>query len=168
MKLKSSILSVLFLCLVFSINAQDRETKTHTVKDVKSIAVNGNVDIHIKQGNSKTVKIEASEKQHEKMEVDINGSSVSVSCKGGKKNDKPVKVYVEVQNLNALASSSGADVYLENTIKSDELSIALSGGSDMSGSVDVNKLNCATSAGSDLDLKEVTAKKYPNGSKWRK
>lgn len=159
MKLKVSVLSLLLFCLVFQINAQDRETKTHTIKDIKAIAISGNVDIHVKQGTSKTIKIEASERQHEKMDVKIRDNSVSVSCKGGKRNEKAVQVYVEVQNLNAIAGSSGADIYFKNTIETENLNIALSSGSDLSGSVEVEKLTCATSAGSDLNLKEVKAEK---------
>lgn len=157
MKLKASVLSVLLCCLMFQINAQDRETKTHTVKDVKSIAVSGNVDIHIKQGSSKTVTIEASQNQHDKMEVEIKDNAISVACKGGKKNDKPVQVYVEVENLNAIAGSTGADIYFKNTIRAKKMNIALSSGSDLSGEIEVDKINIATSSGSDLNLKSLDA-----------
>ncbi|MFK7945985.1 MAG: DUF2807 domain-containing protein [Saprospiraceae bacterium] len=158
MKLKASVLSVLLCCFVFQINAQNIETKTHTIKDVKSIAVDGNVDIHIKQGNSKTVKIEATAKQHKQMQVKIKGNAVSVSCKEGKRMDKPVQVYLEVENLNALAGSGGADVYFDNRIQTQTLNIALSGGSDLLGTIEADKFTCATSGGSDIDLKKVDVK----------
>lgn len=157
MKIKAIILMMLAFCFTINLNAQNIETKTHEVNDVKNIAVSGNVNIYIKQGNSSTVEIKATAKQHKKMEVKISGNGVSVSYKNGKRKEKPVEVYLNVQNLSKIAASTGADVIFENQIKTDKLIFALSGGSDLVGSIDVDKLTGAASAGSDIDLKDSKA-----------
>lgn len=157
MKFKTIILSTLLLCITFIINAQNRTIQTHTVKNIQSIAVNGNIDIHIKQGNSKILKIEASEKQQEKMKVDIKDNAIKISYKSSLTNDESIDVYVEVENLNALAASSGADIIFENKIEAKNLNIALSGGADLTGEISVKKLSCATSSGSDLNFKSIIA-----------
>lgn len=159
MKLKASILSVILCCLVFQMNAQDRETKTYTIEDLKSIVLSGNIEMHIKQGNSKTVKIEASNKQHEKMEVDIQNQVLSIASKGGKRNSESIEVYVEVEKLNDLVASGGADIYFENTIQTNTLNIVLSGGCDLSGAVDTERLSCVMSGGSDINLEKLETTK---------
>ena len=156
MKIKTIVLMAFLCCFVGSVYAQDIVTKTHEAENLKSIAVSGNVDIYITQGSGTTVKIEATEKQHKDMELEIKNGGLSVAYKG---KGKAIKVYANVSTLKSLAASSGADVVLENEIKSDKLALALSSGSDFEGALNVDELSCAASSGSDINLKSSKVKK---------
>lgn len=142
-----------------SMNAQKVETITKEAKNVQTVSISGNVDIYIKQGNASTVEIKATKKQHEKMKLEISDNKVMVSYKNQKGKENPIQIYLSVQNLHTIAASSGADVIFEDRIKTDNLVIALSSGSDLAGEVDVTKMTCAISSGSDIDLKNSTADK---------
>lgn len=156
MKIRT-ILFMAFLCsFAINIDAQDIIIKTYKAEDIQAIAVSGNIDVYITQGNATKLKVEATANQHEAMKLEISNRSLAVSY-NGKNKEKAIKIYVNVSNLKRLAASSGADIVFENQIKSDELSIALSSGSDFVGSFNVGELSCAASGGSDLDLKNSQA-----------
>jgi hypothetical protein len=63
-----------------------------------------------------------------------------------------MKAYVSYKTLSALTASGGSDVNVEGTIKSDKLTLSLSGGADFKGRVEVGTLVMNQSGGSDSDL----------------
>lgn len=156
MKIKTIVLMAFLCSFAININAQDVITKTHKVEDIQSIAASGNVDVYITQGNTTELKIEATEAQHKAMELEISDDGFSISH-NGKSKEKAIKVYVKVSNFKNLAASAGADIVFENEIKTKNLAIALSSGSDLVGSFDVEELSCAASSGSDLNFKNSQA-----------
>lgn len=68
-------------------------------------------------------------------------------------NNKSLKAYVSVRQLDQLSASGGSDVYVEGTLHASALRFELSGGSDFKGAVAVQgKLEATLSGGSDADI----------------
>ena len=63
-----------------------------------------------------------------------------------------MKAYVSAKMLSSLDASGGSDVFTETSIKSDKLSIHLSGGSDLKGEITASELNIHQSGGSDVTI----------------
>jgi hypothetical protein len=69
------------------------------------------------------------------------------------KGDKALKAYVSYKTLERLNASGGSDVHVDGTIKSNELQLHISGGSDFAGKVDISsKLSVSASGGSDVNI----------------
>jgi hypothetical protein len=64
-----------------------------------------------------------------------------------------LKAYVSVKTLDALGASGGSDVFIEDMIKSEKLSVNLSGGSDLKGKVAIVDLSIEQSGGADVFIK---------------
>jgi hypothetical protein len=63
-----------------------------------------------------------------------------------------LKAYVSFKTLNRLSASGGSDVKMEGTIKSDNLSINVSGGTDLAARIEAGRLTLEQSGGSDVNL----------------
>ena len=71
--------------------------------------------------------------------------------------NKRLKAYVSVKNLDKFGASGGSDVSLETLIRSNKLSISISGGSDLKGEIQCDELSLSASGGSDAIIKGKAA-----------
>jgi hypothetical protein len=69
-----------------------------------------------------------------------------------RKTDMRLKVYVSFKDLSRLQASGSSDVYVNGIIKSNKLTLKLSGSSDFSGAVDVSDLDLDQSGSSDSKI----------------
>jgi len=149
------------LCFTINVQAQkvinDPNVEPRTLKGTfTGISVSGGIDIHISYGDE-AVAVSASKPEYRdriKTEID-NGilkiwydSKTGISFSG----NKNLKAYVSYKTLKSLEASGGSDVAVDGTIKSSELVLRVSGGSDFKGAVDVDFLKARLSGGSDIKI----------------
>ena len=152
--MKTKILLMTFVCFTFVMNAQT--TKTHKVSSFTGIAIANGLDVYVTQGNTHSLKIEATDKQHEKIKIKNDGGSLNVEYTGKWIRNEPIKVYVTVKSLERLAATGGSDIYMEGDFKTEKLSVAINGGSDLEiGNIDATRVTITASGGSDIDIKEL-------------
>lgn len=122
------------------------------------ISVSSGIDLYLSSGDD-AVAISASKQEHRdriKTEV-VNGTlKIWYESKSGINLNlgdvKSLRAYVSCKKLTELTASSGSDVIVDGAIKSNELRIELSSGSDFNGKVDVDNLRVQQSAGSDVNI----------------
>jgi hypothetical protein len=147
-----------FVCFSFVMNAQT--TKTHKVNSFTSISIANGVDLYITQGNTHNLKIEATDEQHENIKIKNSGGNLKVEYKGKWIQNKAIKVYVTIRNLENLAASGGADIYMKGDFKTEKLFATITGGSDLEiGNLDATTVNFATSGGSDIEIEHFMVDK---------
>lgn len=161
MKMTSIKKLALLLIATFSFStnwAYAQASKNVSVKNFDELTVSSGIDLYITQGTTESLTIKGNSDVIKDVEVEQNGSSVTIKYKEGINwsrlfKNQQIKVYVNYKNLKSLASSGGSDVYTENTLKSDRLNVRASGGSDVKLTLAVKDLTLSISGGSDADLK---------------
>lgn len=161
MKMTSIKKLALLLIATFSFStnwAHAQASKNVTVKNFDELTVSSGIDLYITQGTTESLTIKGSSDVIKDVEVEQNGTSVNIKYKEGINwsrlfKNQQIKVYVNYKTLKSLASSGGSDVYTQNTLKTDQLNVRASGGSDVKLTLACKDLTLSISGGSDADLK---------------
>jgi hypothetical protein len=155
------ILFSLVLLSVASFTFAQTTKKTLELPEFKSIYVNSNYTVYVKQTNKQEVTVEALTEIWELTTVKVENGVLLVNVE--RKPDNPnksiwakiddiklkptMKLMVSVKNINELQVNGGGKIVSENSIASDYMSLAVSG-----------------SGGIDLDLKGNNLKTEISGS----
>ncbi len=165
--------STLFSCaqeernVVFDENAQVRK-----LSGFSGIDVSGAIDVYISQGKEDAVAVSAGNKElvdRIKTEIKNNVLYIHLDSHGFNwkswTNNK-IKAYITVNNLKRIEASGACNVKSANKLSFNDLSIELSGASDLSANIDVARLNLDLSGASALKLngKATTAKISSSGA----
>jgi len=154
-----AITALFFFQCSFIINAQNRSGNGNVVEEdralsgFKSIEVEDGIDLYLHQGNAETVTVKADENLIDYIRTEVRNGILMIYSDKGIRRAKAFDVYVNVIELEKIMASSGSDVYCEDELKTDELAIRLSSGSDLKMELKANFLTCKLSGGSDVDLK---------------
>jgi hypothetical protein len=132
-----------------SIISQDRD-----VGEFTGISVSSGIDLDVKQGNKCSLVIEADDNLQEYIISEVRDNVLHIYVKKNSRIQMSHKMdaHVTVSELNKLSVSGGGDVESLNTITSDDLSIAISGGGDLSFDLNAGKVKCSLSGGGDASL----------------
>ncbi|HTM97270.1 MAG TPA: head GIN domain-containing protein [Pedobacter sp.] len=145
------------VCINYA-TATAQDSKTVPVKNFNGITVSSGIDLYLTQGSNENLTIKGRNDVIENVIVEQNGSDVLIKYKSGMNwsslfKNQSIKVYVNYKSLKRLAASGGSDVYTQNTLKTDILSLTASGGSDLKLALTCKDLSLTISGGSDAELK---------------
>jgi hypothetical protein len=158
MKAQKIFILLVGLSLVIEASAQNRGYEIRDVKPFNGIKVSTGINLYLKQGNDHSVAVEADEQYINNIITDTKGGVLNVyftyegTFKRKKKFSK-INVYVTVEELEIIETSSGADVFCENCLKIDKLTVKSSSGSDASINIDCRELSLYASSCSDIKAK---------------
>ncbi|NRF41608.1 head GIN domain-containing protein [Pedobacter foliorum] len=154
--LKSALTLLIFTASVISLKAQ--QDKDVAIKNFNEVSVSSGIDLYLTQSNSENIRINAHPDLIKDVIIEKEGNNLRIKYKDGVNwgrifKNQSIKVYVNYKTLTAISASGGSDVYTQNTLKTDRLSLSASGGSDLKLDVVAKDVEIQTSGGSDLDLK---------------
>lgn len=143
-------------------NAQTR----NGLKNFHAVQVSSGIDLYLTQTSEEAVAVSAaSEEYRDKIITEVVDGVLKIYYEknnnwgwGINSGNKKLKAYVSVKTLDKLSASGGSDVAFENAIKSNKLSISISGGSDLKGEVACEELSVTASGGSDADISGKASK----------
>ena len=164
--IKNIFLSILLIGSVFTIHAQkpvfhDKDAELRNVGEFHSIEVSSAIDLQLSQGDENSVAVSAP--------GDANREGIKTVVKNGvlkiwyeqknwfKGNGRKIRAYVSVRSLKNLTASGACDIIVNGELKSDELSINLSGASDFRGAVNATSLKMDLSGASDVVIKGLVS-----------
>lgn len=135
----------------------DKNAQKRSVQGFHGISVGGGIDLYLSQGGEEAVAVSASDPEvRDKIRTEVENGVLHIYLenKGFHWNmgNKKLRAYVSCKVIDLLDASGGSDVYIENALKSDKLNMALSGGSDLHGKMNVGELAVTQSGGSDSYL----------------
>lgn len=138
-------------------NAQSRSG----LKNFHAVQVSNGIDLYLTQSSEEAVAVSAATDEYrDKIITEVVDGVLKIYYEkkdswnsGSNTGNKKLKAYVSVKNLDKLGASGGSDVSLESVIRSNKLSIAISGGSDLKGEIICDDLSLSASGGSDATLK---------------
>ncbi len=138
----------------------DANAEARQVSSFHAIKISSSFDVYITQGNEEAVAVSASKSEFkERIKTRVENGVLIISFETDKKfwkgwnSDKQnLKAYISVKKLDKLSVSGACDVFIEDGISADELSIHFSGASDMKGKVNAKNLTVDMSGASDISL----------------
>lgn len=161
------ILISLVLLSIASFTFAQTTKKTLELPEFKSIYVNSNYTVYVKQTNKQEVTVEALTEIWELTSVKVENGVLMVNVE--RKPDSPnksiwakiddikvkptMKINVSVKNLNELQVNGGGKIISENSIASDYMNLAVSGSGAIELDVKGNNLKTEVSGSGNVTLK---------------
>ncbi len=160
------VLSLLLLSAA-SIAFAQATKKTLDLPEFKSIYVNSNYTVYLKQTNKQEVTMEALPEIAELTKIFVENGVLMINVE--RKPDNPnksiwakiddiklnptMKVMVSVKNINELQVNGGGKIISENSIASDYLSLAVSGSGSMDLDIKGNNVKTEVSGSGSISIK---------------
>lgn len=130
-------------------------TTERNVPNFTSVEAKTGLEVIVEQSNVTEVKVEADDNLQEHIFAEVENGILKVYCDANIYKSDARKVYVKSPVFNGITSSSGASVESLNTIKSKNLVIESSSGSEITLKVDTQKLFCDSSSGSNIEISGI-------------
>ena len=127
-------------------------TKERKASYFNAVKVSSGIDVYLTQGNKESITVEADDNLHEYIRTEIKNNTLKVYSDANIRKAKAKKVYVTIKDVEKISASSAGDIFGENTIKTNELSLSASSAGDIRLSVVVDILNCNISSSGDIRL----------------
>ncbi len=144
-------------------NGQIVEESREVTEDFTVVYASEGLDVFVTQGSDFSINVEADENIIELIGTDIRDGRLKVhaieNIGRATKN-----VYVTLPVVDALETSSGADLIAQNTITSDKIELEASSGSDLEVEVDASEVVAETSSGADIKVSGRTDMLYADAS----
>lgn len=167
--MKSSIkklFSLLIVAVLFAscnVNMFNRITGNNNVitdnrktnESFTKVKVSSGLDLYLEQGSKNTVTVEADENLQDIIITEVRDGVLKIYSEKNIWRAKSRKVYVTIKTLEAITATSGADVYANKGITSNNLEVNCTSGADIRITVDVNTVNTSSTSGSDIEISGV-------------
>ena len=160
--MKFKLLAFALLLTAFSMaqrKINDPNAEVRNVKGFHAVKVSTGIQLILTQGNTEAVAVSATTDDHrDKIKTVVEDGVLKIyydsdSWKFWKYGEnKKLKAYVSVINLDGLDASAGANVKIEGTINSNNLAVDASSGAVLNGNLNVTKLSIDQSSGAVINL----------------
>lgn len=140
----------------------DPNAQVRNIESFTAISVSDGIDLYLSQSDKDAIAVSASEAHYRdriKTSVENGVLKIGYDARGMDNNtrNKKLKAYVSFKNINRLSASGASDVYVNGSIKGNQLAIRLSGASDLKVKVELNTLSIDQSGASDVDISGKTS-----------
>ena len=146
----------------FGINGDGNVVKEDRVitENFNSIEVGRGLDVYLTQNSQVKITVEADKNLHENIVTEVKNNTLKIYAEDNIASSKSKKVLVSFTDIEGIEAWGGSDVYSTNTIKTENLRIKTTSGSDMELNIDVDVADCEATSGSDLRLEGNTNKLF--------
>ncbi len=156
--MKTTNILAIFSLLIFMGFQVQAQSETRNVGKFTGVKLSVPGDLYITQGSPQKVVIEASDDRLERIETEIQGGNLIIREKGTWKSwknwgGKNIKIYITAPTLNYLVVSGSGSIEGQNTIRSEDMYVAVSGSGDMDIDIRATDLEGRISGSGNLDLK---------------
>lgn len=143
----------------------DPNAEARNLSGFHAIKVSNAFTVYITQGNEDAVAISATKAEYrEKIVTKVENGVLIIKFDDDKKfwknwngDKQKLKAYISIKKIDRLSVSGACDVFIEDGLSAEELSISLSGASDLKGKVEAKKLSCDISGASDMTISGTAA-----------
>lgn len=134
-------------------NGNVQTEKRNSAKDFTAIKASNGLKVYITQDNTYSITVEADENLLDIIRTEVRGDELHIFSDKNIGKAKSKKVYVSSPEITAITSSSGADVFVENILKADNLELKSSSGSALRLETEADHISCRASSGADMKIK---------------
>lgn len=144
-------------------NGQVVEESRKVTDEFTEVYASEGLDVFVTQGDRFSINVEADENIIDLIGTDIRDGRLKIhaieNIGRATKN-----VHVTLPTINALTTSSGADLIGQNTISASKIELEASSGSDLEVEVDAREVSAETSSGADIKVSGRTETLYADAS----
>jgi len=159
-KIQVMLMVMLVSTVLFAQTINDANAEPRNLSGFHVIKISNAFTVYISQGNEDAVAISASKAEYrEKIITKVENGVLIIRFDDDKKfwkgwnGDKTkLKAYISVKKIDRLDVSGACDVFFEEGISSEDLTVRLSGASDLKGKIDAKKLSFDISGASDATI----------------
>ena len=160
-KLSVLLMSVLFgAVLLAQKTINDPNAEARTVGSFHAIKVSNAFEVYITQGNEDALAISASSSEYkEKIITEVKNGVLIIRFaddkkfwKGWNSSKHKLKAYISIKKIDRLDVAGACNVYFEEGLSAEGLSVDLSGASDMKGKIDAKTLKVNISGASSANV----------------
>ena len=159
-KIQVMLMVMLVSTVLFAQTINDANAEPRNLSGFHVIKISNAFTVYISQGNEDAVAISASKAEYrEKIITKVENGVLIIRFDDDKKfwkgwnGDKTkLKAYISVKKIDRLDVSGACDVFFEEGISSEDLTVRLSGASDLKGKIDAKKLIFDISGASDATI----------------
>jgi hypothetical protein len=126
--------------------------KTFKVDSFDGIKIGGAFNVYLRQGDVQDVTLVTDDNIMDNLKVTVSGGVLKIKSDYDMNNPTELKAFITVKDLNSLELSGACEVEGKNTIVSKNLSLKVSGASDVEIAVRCSALKIFASGASDLKL----------------
>jgi hypothetical protein len=168
--MKNTVSLLIVLALYPSLIAQktinDPNAQVRSVSGYHGVAVSGNIELFLTQGNEESVVISADDtKLRDKVITEVDDGVLRIYLEHSKNkiqidwpNQNKIRAYVSVKDIDYLSSSGSGKLHIEGNIKTDKLKVDISGSGNLEGAVTTKDLSLGISGSADADLSGTAEK----------
>lgn len=143
--------------LLPTMSAAAQQSRSFDLSGFTAIDASGDVEIHIRQGDSYSVTVTYTDDDIEQLELDVRGRTLRARGRregwfGGK--DLDLKIDIVMPRLEEVEVSAGADLFGEDLML-EALDVSVSSGADVELSGQCTRLDAETSSGADLRARDL-------------
>lgn len=174
--MKAFFSGVLALLLIssFSVSAQnvvyDANAEVRTVPSFNKVKISGALAVYISQGKEQAVAISSEDgKYNSKIKTEVSNGTLKIYVDGGSWNNwnwgnKDIKAYITVTELTGLDIGGASAVKLTDPIKTDNISLDISGASSLHGEINASSISFDLSGASVAEVSGSTSSLYVESS----
>ena len=159
-KIQVMLMGMLVSTVLFAQTINDANAEPRNLSGFHVIKISNAFTVYISQGNEDAVAISASKAEYrEKIITKVENGVLIIRFdedknfwKGWNGDKQKLKAYISVKKIDRLDVSGACDVFFEEGISSEELTVRLSGASDLKGRIDSKKLSFNISGASDATI----------------
>lgn len=159
------LFSLLFLAVSVScVQAQktinDANAENRHLSGFHAIRISSAFDVYITQGNEDAVAVSAAKPEYrERIKASVDNGVLVIRFdedrkfwKGWNSDKQKLKAYISIKKLDKLSVSGACDVFMEEGISAEDLTLNFSGASDLKGKVNAKTLYVDINGASDVVL----------------
>jgi len=124
--------------------------------DFDAIKVSQGIHVFLSQGNEVEISVEADENIIDLLITEVEGDVLKIYFDKNVSRAKARNVYLTVDKINSIRTSSGSHVKSEGVLKSKSITLESSSGSSIKAELDAQDVTCDTSSGSDIKVSGST------------
>jgi hypothetical protein len=159
-KIQVMLMVMLVSTVLFAQTINDANAEPRNLSGFHAIKISNAFTVYISQGNEDAVAISASKAEYrDKIITKVENGVLIIRFDDDKKfwkgwnGDKTkLKAYISIKKIDRLDVSGACDVFFEEGISSEDLTVRLSGASDLKGKIDAKKLSFDISGASDATI----------------
>nr|WP_321353548.1 head GIN domain-containing protein [uncultured Draconibacterium sp.] len=130
----------------------DVTTEERGIEDFDALNVSRGMNVYVSIGNDYKVVVEADENLHKSIVTELHGEELRIKAIDNIRKATSKKVFVTLPRLISAKSSSGSNVFSENTLNVNDLDLAVSSGANLTFSLDADDVKAKSSSGSNIFL----------------
>ena len=159
-KIQVMLMAILLSTVLFAQTINDANAEPRNLSGFHAIKISNTFTVYISQGNEDAVAISASKAEYrEKIITKVENGILIIRFDDDKKfwkgwngDKQKLKAYISVKKIDRLDVSGACDVFFEEGLSAEDITVRLSGASDLKGKIDAKKLSFYISGASDATI----------------